>query len=363
MPYFNVKDVKSAAQGRWDSILGALAPSLAPALERPGRHCPCPVHGGKSGDAFRVFKDVAQSGGGVCNTCGPLSDGFKLLAWANGQTFAEVLAEVAGYLGVEGEGGQKAAAPPKRRAPPPRAPLPPPQQEDPAIRERLRSVYAGSYPVTDLRAEAARAYLRGRGLHLVPSMLRMHPGLFWRDQEGNKHGPFPTLISLVTDPQGRGVTLHRIYLDPTGKKAPVPEPKKLMSHPSTLSMKGAAIRLFPPGSVLGVAEGIETAIAVTEATGIPCWPTISSALLPSFERPSGVERLIVFADKDRPTQHAPEGTGLKAAKKLVTRLWSEGCKASIALPPSAIPDGAKSVDWLDEYVQHGRARFKEAIAA
>lgn len=362
MPYFNVKEVKSSAQGRWHEILSALAPALHPALERPGRHVACPVHGGHSGSAFRVFKDVNESGGGVCNTCGAQSDGFKLLAWVNGQSFADVLSEVAGYLGIEGEGPKKHVVPkPRRQLPAPV--LPPPQQEDPSIRERLRSVYAGSFTLSDQRSEPARAYLRSRGLRLVPSMLRMHPGLFWRDQEGNRHGPFPTLISLVTDTEQRGVTLHRIYLDPAGCKAPVPEPKKLMSHPSSLTMKGSAIRLFPHGPVLGIAEGIETAIAVTEATGIPCWASISSGLLQSFQPPRDVERLIVFADKDRPTQQVPDGAGLHAAKKLVTRLWSGGFKASIALPPSPIPDGAKGIDWLDEYVQRGHKPFTEVLAA
>jgi hypothetical protein len=40
------KDVKSAARGRWRSILNALAPQLQPALDRVGHHVACPVHVG-----------------------------------------------------------------------------------------------------------------------------------------------------------------------------------------------------------------------------------------------------------------------------------------------------------------------------
>lgn len=66
-----------------------------------------------------------------------------------------------------------------------------------------------------------RLYLQKRGLSLVPPMLRVHPALWWLDDEGQRHGPFPTLLSLVVDPEERGVTLHRIYLTPEGSKAPV----------------------------------------------------------------------------------------------------------------------------------------------
>lgn len=126
-------------------------------------------------------------------------------------------------------------------------------------------------PIRSPDAEPARLYLRNRGLSLVPPMLRMHPGLHYRDLDGNRSGPFPTLISPVVDAQGRGICLHRVYLTPDGKKAPVGEPKKLMSHPNDVPTQGSAVRLFRYTDTLAVAEGIETAIAVTEATRIPCW--------------------------------------------------------------------------------------------
>lgn len=53
MSRFDIKTVKAAAEGRWDAIFSVLAPKLAPAQERAGRHVPCPVHGGT--DGFRLF--------------------------------------------------------------------------------------------------------------------------------------------------------------------------------------------------------------------------------------------------------------------------------------------------------------------
>ena len=67
------EELKNLAMGRWDAILAVIAPQSIVALKHKERHVPCPVHGGK--DGFRVFKDVAITGGSVCNTCGCNNDG------------------------------------------------------------------------------------------------------------------------------------------------------------------------------------------------------------------------------------------------------------------------------------------------
>ena len=63
----NKTDLMQAARGRWEEILAVLAPQLQAAMDRKGRHVPCPIHGGK--DGFRVFRDVDETGGSICNTC------------------------------------------------------------------------------------------------------------------------------------------------------------------------------------------------------------------------------------------------------------------------------------------------------
>ena len=45
---------------------------------------------------------------------------------------------------------------------------------------------------------------------------------------------------------------------------------------------------------LGIAEGIETALAASYRFGVPVW----SAILESWEPPTGVKRMIVFGDND-----------------------------------------------------------------
>ena len=58
--------VRNAARGSWLSVLDSLAPELERAVSKPGRHIPCPVHGGK--DGFKLFRNADTSGGGICNT-------------------------------------------------------------------------------------------------------------------------------------------------------------------------------------------------------------------------------------------------------------------------------------------------------
>lgn len=355
MPYIDGKEVKRKASGRWIEILGRLAPTLAPFTDKPGKHGPCPVHGGK-GDGFRLYKDVNETGGGHCNTCGGFPDGFALISWATGDSYKQVLNDVAEILG---------GANTYKDRPAPAVPAKPkvdPAVEDASIRRRLSSVYAASLPLTHPDSEPARLYLKARGFTLLPEMLRMHPALNWQDIEGNRAGPFPTLIALVVDHKERGVTLHRTYLTPDGKKAPVSSVKKLMSHPSYVSLQGSAIRLFPQAKTIAVCEGIETAMAVTEATRIPCWPLISATFMPSFVPPQGVERVIVFADKNSPSKMHPNGHGQEAAHALRMNLWAKHIKCSVEIPPSPIPDGAKDIDWCDEFVRNGRAPFS-ALAA
>ena len=115
-------------------------------------------------------------------------------------------------------------------------------------------------------------YLVHRGLGRlckVPQALRMAAPPYFDD--GRDIGRFPVMLAAVTDPQGVMVALHRTYVSTDGWKAPVPQPKKLSRTTGLLA--GASIKLFETTIidgklVLGVAEGIETALACTLGSGI-----------------------------------------------------------------------------------------------
>jgi putative DNA primase/helicase len=97
------------------------------------------------------------------------------------------------------------------------------------------------------------------------------------------------------------------------------------------------VHLFEPTEDLGIAEGIETAIAARELIGLPTWATISSTIMASFVPPAGVRRITIFADHD--TNFA----GQLAAFTLAHRLYrlDPGLAVEVKIPPE--PDS----DWLD----------------
>ena len=90
-------EIRQHAEGYWFEILEELAPGLIPAIEAHPNHVPCPVHGGV--DGFRLFDDAEETGGGICNTCGGFSNGFKILSWINNWTTWDSFYQVGLYLG------------------------------------------------------------------------------------------------------------------------------------------------------------------------------------------------------------------------------------------------------------------------
>ena len=338
--------VRSRASGSWLSILDALAPELEQVVLKPGkRHIDCPVHGGSKG--FRLFRDANLSGGGICSTCGPKPDGFAVLMWLRQWSFPETLAAVATRLGLNNDGvhrpivlNQRALAVCHK-------------QDDQRLIKALRKLWRESKPTTHPSAAPVRFYLRSRGLEdpIVdwPS-LRFHPAMQYWDENWELVGHYPGMLALVENDE-KTVTLHRTFLTSEGEKAPVEFPKKMMGVPSGKSASGVAIRLGIPGRVLSVTEGIENALAITEATGMVTWPLISASMMPAFTIPSGVEKLMIWADLDR------NNTGMVAAEALAARAKTTGVDVEIRVPDGPLPDDVKGLDWLDVYNSKGPNAF------
>lgn len=337
-PDVHVARLKRDAHEKWSYILEDLAPQLRQALAEAGEHGPCPVHGGS--DGFRLFRDYAANGAGVCNTCGSFGDGFRLLAWVKGYSIADAVAEVGRWLG-----GHKDPAELSRRKPP--APV---RAKDPVkAQARLNEVWKEAQ---ELKGSAAEAYLAHRGIYAenMPHSLRSHPGLpYWDGKARKMLGTFPCLLAPIRDKEGALVSIHRIFLTPEGQKAPVPAPKKMMESPHDLS--GSAIKLWPAGEVLGVAEGIETALAAHAITRIPVWSCVSAVLLEQVAVPGATRHVVVFADKDRSYR------GQQAGEALAERLVGEGKTVEVLTPVHPIPEGEKGLDWLDVLTRYGQEGF------
>jgi len=339
--------IKNQAAGRWLHIFNILTPELERAVLKPGRHIGCPIHGGK--DGFKLFRDAGYSGGGICNTCGAKADGFALLMWLRGWSFPDTLSAVADVLGISNDPGHSnpiVVSEPLLNQTKSVA-------DDERIKRVLRTVWRQSKSLQHPDASPVRRYLRFRGLDdAIPDYpsLRFHPGMQYRDEDGKIAGHYPALLALLENNQGV-VTLHRTYLTRDGRKAPVGSPRKMMPAPSDKNIAGSAIRLGRPGRVLCVTEGLETALAVIEATGMVTWPLLSATMMASFLIPTGVEKLVIWSDLDRSL------AGTLAATKLAGLANAQGVEAVVCEPKGVIPAEAKSIDWLDVLNQQGPNAF------
>lgn len=313
------KRAKDLAEDKWPEVLlSAGFPKHA--LNK--QHGPCPMCGGK--DRYR-FEDMNGIGSYYCNGCGP-GDGYKLLKEVCGLGYVEATRFILEkFTGVQLDPNRPAL----RVAAPSKPAVVDLTKEE---REKLRKNWTQAKPIAGTLAET---YLRERGLAFDkwPHVLRLHDnmGYYEKDEAGTPRliGNFPCMLAVLQGPDGRVTTLHRTYLDPNGHgKAPVAKTKKAMSRVG----HGAAIRLFEvKGDEMAIAEGIETALAVTMQRGIPCWATYSSGVMKSFVPPPGVTKVWVYADNDIPDEKGRRA-GQDAAKELIARLQSEGIIARMVLP-------------------------------
>lgn len=357
---YEIADVKRIAQGRWGEVFQALCPELDAAREHPGTHIDCPVHGGK--EDFRLDRDFQLRGTAIC-TCGNW-DGFSLIKDLKGWNLPEILEQVMGALG---EGSVEPLAPAVSMPAPPK---PKPKQD---IRPTLRKRWMEALPLDKGEGRfLIGSYLQFRGLP-VKAMLsvlegeaRLHPNLAYI-QKDKVIGHYPALLTLVRDAKGDSVTMHRTYLHRSQngvvEKAPVPKAKKLYPVVNGGEIGGGAIRLGSAiADVLGIAEGIETALAVRAATGMPVWPVLSASLMRAFVPPEGCREVVIWADRDLPDKKGRRA-GQDAAKALQARLWEKGIQVSIRIPdaPSSGPD--RSVDWADVYTSGDLAIFRRSSHA
>jgi putative DNA primase/helicase len=326
----SARELKQKAAGQWAPIVSNCAPQLTRAIEKTGRHVPCPIHGGK--DGFRVFKDFNETGGGVCNTCGEFADGLALLQWANGSSFKAALEAVNECLG-----GSTSKVSTLNRKPRTQRESIPNAKHQQSINSLLNQSIRINWPLAK--------YLISRGLNemagRVPSDLKAVESLpYWH--EGKQLGAFPAMIGVIRNLDGDVVSLHRTYLSRRGGKANVPAAKKLMTPALQGQTAGCAIQLYKPTTQLAITEGIETALAVHLGTGLPVWAAISATMLEKVKIPSYVKDVFIMADKDR------SGAGARSASILASRLVRNHT-VRIIEPSSPIPIGGNSIDWLDVY--------------
>ena len=164
-------------------------------------------------------------------------------------------------------------------------------------------------------------------------MLRFNPRVLYR------HGTYLPAMLAPLVLAGKLTGMHATYLRQDGSgKADVDPARKLWKPSADTSTKGAAIPLYPlraPGlafTYLGVAEGIETALALRKLRpGLPVWATVSAGGMRALRLPGGIKHLLIGADNDE--------AGLSAARELGRRAAQSGIRAVLEAPEKG--------DWND----------------
>ncbi len=296
-------DVTEAVRGKWKGVLGTFG---LPDNFLRDKHGPCPLCGGV--DRYR-WDNKEGKGTYICGQCGAGS-GWDLLMAFKGWDFATAAREVRSILGIVEYQAPK------------------PELTEDQRKALLRDLWASSHPVAS--GDVVDRYLTARGVgeKVYPKALRTCERC--RFEKGVYH---PAMLAVVSDLDGKPIHLHRTYLG-EGRKLDVPEPRKLT--PGKVP-PGSAIRLSDLSPVLGIAEGIENAMAASARFEVPVWSAINSTLLAQWEPPPGTEEVLIFGDADS------KFGGQKAAFTLAHRLAirPDGPKVAVHLPDTL------GKDWAD----------------
>jgi putative DNA primase/helicase len=244
--------------GRWTTIISSL---LGSDYVNTKKHGKCPKSG-EGCDRYR-FSDVNGRGNFFCGCSDGDKDGFELLQCVKGWSFHEACKRIEDVIGECPKDDDWKDQKPKVTA-----------------AERIQKDVIQYIPKSE--------YLNKRGLEVAPGLCWIKSLDFYND--GKKSGSYPAMLAPVVR-DGKLLTYHATYLFRNGEKF-----RKIL--PADTSLQGACVQLYPAQDVLGVAEGIETAIAAKMLTDIPTWSVLNTSLMKSWKPPSRIKKVVIFGDND-----------------------------------------------------------------
>lgn len=205
----------------------------------------------------------------------------------------------------------------------------------PAVRVQERDTAKEMQAIKSLWERAQRPTDSGP----VQAYLNARLGRPWRSNairevmdcwEAGSQTRMPAMVAAITAPDGSLVNCHLTYLTPAGEKVT----RRVM--PGSLP-EGCCIRLWEPrDGVLGVAEGIETAMAAAARFKLPVVAAINANRLAAWEPPAGLKEVYVFGDNDE--SYTGQAAAYNLARKLVLK---HGLIAHVTIPPET------GTDWAD----------------
>lgn len=204
-------------------------------------------------------------------------------------------------------------------------------------------------------------WTRGIRLELVPDALRGHNAVLWSEDVGNAkpnvEHPWrvwwstktcswwrgiekPAVIAAITADDGEVVAIQRIWVERSievgesglslkgARAVGLSVPKKTLGP-----MGSAAVRLAPCRRVLGLAEGVETALSVScspRFQRIPVWAVLGNSRFRSISIPIGVRELLIFGDNGE--------AGRDSAVRAVEFYGTKGYAVAAYFPESRFGD-------------------------
>jgi hypothetical protein len=252
----------------------------------------CPFHEGDDTPSLQFYADHFH-----CFGCGAHGDRLDWLMRGEEMTRDEAIATITDWAG----------------------PMQRPVQDKAVKLERALALWDEAKSIRGTLAERYLAEVRKIELAALPAeldgALRFHPRC--------PFGPGlrrPCLIALMRNPISDAATgIQRVALTAAAEKI----------DRRMLGQIGAA-KLWPPGTQLVVAEGLETTLAAATRVAYrgallqPAWSALSTGLLERFPVLAGVERLIILVDHDF--------AGKAAAASCADR-WQRAGRTVIRLTP------------------------------
>lgn len=305
------------ARRRFD-IIAAEVP-----LRRVGREMSglCPFHSEKS-PSFYVAPD---KGFYHCFGCGAHGSVIDYLMRTRNLDFPNAVHEINGTTPRQG-----------------REPVPLPPTREPSksggSQVYVNGILHESAPVAP--GTAAYLYLQTRGLitnlnraptEAALAALRAHPAL-----DCVEAGlPMPALVAPITSSEGV-TAVQRIWVQdrveyfggtgPKDSRAPLKVRKKTLGQ-----MLDGAVRMGAPRDRLGLAEGVETAIAAALLNrGMPVWASCGASRLGSVAIPEGVTTIRLYGDNG--------DTGLELAHRAAQAYHRQGYRVEIRFPAPRFDD-------------------------
>lgn len=286
----DANELRQQAKGRWRGVFDALGIDVG-----TGKHKCCPICSPNDPDSDRFrFDDKNGDGTWFCNQCSPKSgDGISLVQKYCGTSFPETLRKIAyiiGHVDLNKTPVKKELSIKKKK-------------------EILNKMWKESKKISG--GDMVSRYLHGRKLILEPNYIRFCEKCYERSTKQK----LPAMVAMMVNSDGKPATIHRTYLSDKGK-SDVEKPKMLM--PAVMDLPGCAVRLFPAeNGAIGIAEGIETAIAATQLFSIPTWSAVSSSIMEGFKPPDGIRQVYIFGDND--ANFAGQLSAYKLANNLVKK--------------------------------------------